>query len=102
MIFEVLAGPRSVDFAPSTVEEEIIQNVATILSTLRYTVPFDRGFGVNPTYLDDPMPAGRARVTADVIRAIQRYEPRCKVESVVFDADQGEGVLIPKVRVSIV
>lgn len=100
-MIEVRAGKPPIDFSPASVREEVVQNVATILATLRYSVPFARDLGVNPVYLDDPLPAGRAQATADVIRAIRRYEPRCRVESVSFDTDPIEGILIPKVRISI-
>lgn len=101
MTVEIKALPMPINFAPATVREEVIQNVATILATMRYSVPFARELGLNPDYLSDPVPAARARATADVTRAIRRYEPRCRIESVDFDEDPVEGILIPKVRVSI-
>lgn len=95
--------PRAapVNFAPSSVAEEVLQNVATLLDTLRYTVPYDRLLGINPEYLDDPTPVTRARLTADIIEAIQKYEPRAKVIEVTFNEDQGEGILVPTVRVDV-
>ena len=33
---------------PNSVEEEVAQNVLTILKTMRGSVPFDREFGINP------------------------------------------------------
>lgn len=101
MSTEIRPGKVSIDFAPASVREEVIQNVSVLLSTMRYTVPYARGLGVNPEYLDDPMPAARARAVADITSTIHRYEPRCRVESVAFDVDPKEGVLIPRVRVSI-
>lgn len=92
---------KPVDFAPATVTEEILQNVATILATVRYSVPYDRELGINPEYLDDPMPVTQARATADIIDAIRRYEPRCGVESVTFTGDGIEGIMRPLVRVYI-
>lgn len=95
--------PRTVpiNFAPGSVTEEVLQNVATLLSTLRYTVPYDRLIGVNPDYLDDPTPVTRARLTADIIDAIQKYEPRAEVIELTFEEDQAEGILIPTVRVDV-
>lgn len=101
MSTEIKAGIAPIDFAPVSVRAEVIQNVSVLLSTMRYSVPYARELGVNPEYLDDAMPASRARATADIIGTIHRYEPRCRVESVAFDADPKEGVLIPRVRVSI-
>lgn len=99
--YEVLPLGKPIDFAPATVTEEVLQNVATILATMRYSVPYDRMFGVNPEYLDDPTPVAQARATADIIEAIQRHEPRCGVESVRFTGNAMEGTLRPIVRVYI-
>src|SRR5690606_12659927 len=89
------------NFAPATDTDEILPNVATILATTRYSVPYNRYFGVNPDYLDDPIPLAKARATADIIDAIHRYEPRCRVESVSFTGDGAEGILRPIVRIYI-
>lgn len=101
MLHTVAPLGKPVDFAPASVTEEILQNVATILATVRYTVPYDRQFGINPEYLDDPMPVAQARATADIIDAIRRFEPRCMVESVTFERDGMEGTMRPIVRVYI-
>ena len=98
---EVTPRAAPINFAPATVAEEVIQNVATILATVRYTVPYDRELGINPEYLDDPMPMARARATADVISAIRQYEPRCEIVSVDFIEDQLEGTMKPVVKVAI-
>lgn len=98
--FEIGAGDAGkINFAPSTIEQEVLQNVATILATVRNTVPYDRALGINPDYLDDPTPVTRSRLIADIISAIHSREPRAKVTDVVFKEDQAEGVLIPTVRV---
>lgn len=98
-LYTVLPLGKPIDFAPPGVVAEVLQNVATILATVRYSVPYDRRFGINPEYLDDPMPISQARATADIIEAINRYEPRCRVESVSFDGNAMEGTLRPRVRV---
>lgn len=99
--FNITPRAAPINFAPATVTEEVLQNVATLLSTLRYTVPYDRLLGLNPEYLDDPTPVTRARLTADIIEAIQKYEPRAKVIEVTFKEDQAEGILIPTVRADV-
>lgn len=99
---EVTANKKpQIDFAPSTVEAEVLQNIATLLGTIRYTVPYDRTIGMNPTYLDDPTPATRARVTADIIDVLRTHEPRAKVIEVLFNEDQATGNLIPTARVTV-
>src|SRR5690606_27564942 len=63
MMYDVRPLAAAINVAPATEIDEILQNVAVILSTVRYTVPYDRRFGLNPQYLDDPLPVTRARAT---------------------------------------
>lgn len=100
-MIEVTPMAAPVNFAPNTVVEEVLQNVATLLSTIRYTVPYDRMLGINPNYLDDPSPVTRARLTADILETIQKYEPRAKVIEILFKEDQREGILVPTVRMDV-
>lgn len=88
----------------ATGAEEIIQNVRTILSTVRGTVPLDRDFGVSATMLDRPLPEAMAVLTSEYVREVERREPRVRVVSVDFKApvDSGaDGALFPVVRVQI-
>lgn len=83
---------------------EILQNVRTILDTIKGTVPFDREFGLNITFLDRPLPAAMAEFRGESISAIERLEPRVSVTSVDFVAKPDEamdGKLYPVVSVNI-
>jgi phage baseplate assembly protein W len=91
---------QDIDFAPASLEEEVIQNVRTILATPKYSVPLDRRFGVSAVMLDRPMPKAIAALQAEIITAIRRYEPRCRVKKVSFDGDM-DGRLVPRVRIEI-
>lgn len=94
-----------IDFAPKDVLTEIIQNVRTIISTTQFSVPLDRRFGIDGTVIDLPLPVAMARISAEVIRAITEYEPRCRVVSVDFESTEAtyakEGHLLPKVSIAI-
>ncbi|MDD4599614.1 hypothetical protein SDC9_04132 [bioreactor metagenome] len=90
-----------VNFSP-TVIEEIIQNVRIILSTPKFSVPLNREFGVTATMLDEPIPVAQAKLTSEIITAVQRWEPRVKVTKVTYEGDGIDGKLIPKVRVKII
>lgn len=100
MSITVTAGTFSVNFAPETTVEEILQNVAVILSTPQYSVPLDRGFGLEQKFLDKPMEVAKSMMVDDVITAIEGYEPRAKVLSVGFE-EGIEGYLSPSVEVEI-
>jgi phage baseplate assembly protein W len=97
---DVIARSEEIDFAPANIAAEIMQNVRTILTTPKYSVPLDRRFGVNIDILDSPLPKAMAVLQAEIITAVRRYEPRCRVIKVSFDGDM-DGKLIPKVRIKI-
>ncbi|GAV21618.1 GPW/gp25 family protein [Carboxydothermus pertinax] len=97
-----MAGAGEIDFAPSSKIAEILQNVRTIISTPKYSVPLNREFGVTISWLDDPLPVAQARLMNEIITAVLEWEPRVSVTQVIFDGDPQEGVLRPKVRVRLV
>lgn len=100
MIIEITGTLDKVNFAPSTIEEEVIQNIKTLISTMIYTVPLDRNFGIIANALDEPMPVAMAKLSSDIVDAISRYEPRAKVTQISFDGDI-DGRLIPRLRIEI-
>lgn len=90
---------EKIDFG-ATGAQEVLQNVAFILSTTVYSCPMDRVFGWVPD-LDSPILAAKARNAARIIQAIQENEPRAIVEQVRFEGDLINGQLKPIVRVRI-
>ncbi len=83
---------------------EIIQNVKTILSTIKGTVPLDRAFGVDWFFVDMPTPAAQAAFTAEIVTEIEKQEPRVKVIRVLWAADPlaaMDGKLLPTVQIKI-
>ncbi|MBQ7577219.1 MAG: GPW/gp25 family protein [Synergistaceae bacterium] len=89
-----------INFAPADTVSEIVQNVRTICATPKYSVPMDRMFGVNAAIVDRPTPKAMAEIQAEIIAAIRKYEPRCKVKRVSFEGDL-DGRLSVKVRILI-
>ena len=76
--------------------EELLENAATILSTLRGTNPQDRGMGlVSSDIIGRPAYAARGAFTVQAIEQIDTYEPRLSVVEVNFE--YGESKIIPKV-----
>ena len=74
-----------VDFNPASVVAEVLQNVRTILSTRKGSVPLDRDFGISWEYLDRPIDVAQMLMRSEIIDAVSKYEPRATVESVVFE-----------------
>jgi Phage baseplate assembly protein W len=98
--YDVRVAPTEVDFAPADLLTEIYQNVRTIVSTMKYTVPLDRAFGLDPKLIDLPMPFAQAKLTAEIIRTVHKYEQRCRVTRVFYDGDI-DGRLAPTIRIRI-
>lgn len=101
MIIQVSASDTlAINFAP-TPAEEIVQNVRTILTTLKGTVPLNRGFGIDPNLIDEPTAIAKARLTSAVIEAVKRSEPRVKVSAVSYLDELQEGRLVPIVHIDL-
>ena len=100
MEIDITASQGEINFAPDTVTEEIIQNVRTICTTPKYSVPMDRLFGVDTEIVDRPTPKAMAQLQAEIIQAVRKYEPRCRVRKVTFEGDN-DGKLAVKVRIEI-
>lgn len=89
-----------IDFAPGTVVEEVLQNVRTIITTPKYSIPLDREFGFDASMVDRPVHVAQARLTNEIFREVRRYEPRAVLEAIRFEADLS-GRLSPTVEVSV-
>ena len=99
MELDLLAGSlAAVDFAPQTQALEIIQNCQTILSTTKFSVPLDRDFGLDASFVDEPLLA--AKVESEIFTALKKYEPRVTIKQITWTADP-EGIIKPKVKVVI-
>lgn len=101
MIYDVLAQPmQGIDFAPATEADEILQNLRTIITTAKYSVPLDRDFGIDAEMLDLLLNVAQAKLQSEMITVIKKYEPRVEITSISF-IGTADGVLIPKVQVRI-
>lgn len=102
---EAIATPlQNIDWAPSTVTAEVLQNVRCIISTVLASVPLDREFGVSLAWLDDAGPVAEMKLRILLIDAIERFEPRAKIISIAFKdsgADGLAGRLSPVVKLEI-
>lgn len=90
----------SIDFAPATLAEEIVQNVRTILTTIKYEIPLDRGFGIDGGVVDMPIQQAEAFLSNEIFQQIKKYEPRAIIKNIAFEGDSN-GKLSPTVEVSV-
>lgn len=94
--------PGNITLAPKSTEEEILQNVAMIVSTPQFSVPLDRGFGLAQRFVDKPIQTAQAILVSEVLDAVEKYEPRVEVLSVSFEQGEQPGSLIPILEVNII
>ena len=94
----------AINLFPQTIVEEILQNVAVLITTVIGTVPLDRRLGVPITFIDEPQPRGMMKLTIFMLETIQTYEPRVQVQEIDFVPNPEaalDGKLYPRVKVVI-
>ena len=82
-------------------EETVRKCLTVLLGTREGEQALDRNFGLNWDFLDMTTAAAKARLTAEIIEKIKKYEPRAKIKSVKFKSDVN-GLLSPVLEVSVV
>lgn len=84
MAYTVTGGKQTVNWSAIGVAE-ILQNVAMIISTPKFTVPLRRDWFIDYSLLDKPMDLAKARLRAEIFAAIRTFEPRAEVLEIRFD-----------------
>ncbi|GHV32323.1 hypothetical protein FACS18949_02850 [Clostridia bacterium] len=90
-----------INLAPATIEDEVKQNIRMILLTPQYSVPLNRAFGMPQRFIDKPLPVAKTLLIAEIMDAIEAYEPRATVNKITFDEDAQDGRLSPILEVDI-
>ncbi|MDR0663707.1 MAG: hypothetical protein LBF80_06490 [Spirochaetaceae bacterium] len=80
---------------------EIMQNVRTILTTRRGTVPLNRDFGISFEFLDSPINTTRAKAEQEIFLQLKKYEPRAILKQIMWETDIISGQISPSVKVEI-
>lgn len=93
---------KKINLAPESTVEEVLQNVAIIISTPKFTVPLDRGLGLAQRFIDKPIQTAQSILISEVLDAIEECEPRAEVKNVSCVLGDRPGLLIPVVEVNIV
>ena len=79
--------------------DEVLQNVAVIISTPQGSVVSDRAFGIDFNIVNKPILLAKGLLIQEYTRKVKKYEPRATVTSVTFTHDDS-GILIPKVVIT--
>ena len=93
--------PVNITFGLSGVPR-IMQNVRTLLTTRRGTVPLDRDFGISFDFLDSPVNVTRAKAEQEIFLQMKKYEPRAILKQIKWDANVISGEIWPTVKVEVV
>lgn len=96
-----VVNDNRINFMPENIIQEVLQNVLTICTTVKGSVPLDRDLGVSAVMIDEPVNVVRARISSEIIEAVRKYEPRARISEVNFSGDMN-GKIIPHVKVRIV
>ncbi|MBQ4432482.1 MAG: GPW/gp25 family protein, partial [Synergistaceae bacterium] len=80
--------------------EEVVQNIRTIITTAKYSVPLFREFGVDGELVDIPSLEASAKLKADIIMAVRKYEPRAKITRINFEPDN-DGKLSLRISITL-
>lgn len=92
---------KDINLAPETEVEEILQNVAIIITTSKFSVPLNRDLGLSQRFIDMPLPVAKAILISEIHDAIEKYEPRASIGEITFKGDELNGKLVPIVEVII-
>lgn len=90
----------NIKFFPDTLAEEILQNVYTIITTQKFSVPLDREFGISATMLDSPINTSISVLKAEIVQAVRKFEPRARITKIDFD-ETLDGKLFLRLKVAI-
>ena len=92
----------TINFSPANEVEEILQNVLTICTTAKYSVPMDREFGIDGKLIDEPINSVRAKYTQEIVKAVRKFEPRAQISKVAFADNKDRELLYPQVWIRVV
>ena len=93
---------KNFSFVEDDLVRRILSNVATILATPKGSVPLYREFGLDMGFLDEPEPVAQMMMIDPVRDAVERWEPRARVEDVDAVSDPSQpGRLVPIVEIEI-
>lgn len=78
--------------------EDIKRNLTSLYSTRAGTIPMDREFGLDNSFVSKPMPVAQNELALEIVEKTERYEPRVTVESVTYVTDSIIGKMVATVH----
>lgn len=75
--------------------EDIRKNLSMLYATRAGSLPLNRDFGLEGDFISQPLPVAKSEFEFEVIRKTEIYEPRVRVEKVVYEYDSTNGAMKP-------
>ena len=85
-----------ITFSAADTAEDVQRCIAVLLSTRAGSV----AIGLSWDFVDLPMEAAQAALTAEIVAKVAKYEPRAQVQNVTYTVGD-DGTLLPHVEVTI-
>ena len=73
--------------------DRAVKNVANLINLRQGDLPFDRGLGVNPDYIDKPIAELSSDIITELEDMIKEREPRVHVSVELADVLNAESIL---------
>lgn len=84
-ILDMSSNKSFISFAPVTLLDEIMQNLATIFSTKANTVPYMRDFGLPGDVIDEQMDKAKMILSIWFRNQVKEYEPRVNIKTIKWN-----------------
>ena len=81
--------------------DEILQNVATIMSSRQGSMPMSRHIGLSHDWIGKPLNIARVQIVGELSNAIQEQEPRATLAEVMCAVDDKTGEILISAKVVI-
>lgn len=101
MVVSVSGNLESVEIMPATTEDEIIQNIRTIVSTIQGEAPMCRDVGVSKEAIHRPQSVAQVLLTRDIYTAVQDQETRAELKNVAYSETEKWGAMAPVLEVEL-
>ena len=80
--------PLSLSLCENDVEKSILQNVYSILTTAKGSIPMYRDFGLPMAYKDKPATVAETIIASEIMNALRRFEPRATYADVICETNE--------------
>lgn len=71
------------------IPDDAKKRLITLLSTPKFSVPFDRGFGIDMSFIDYPTDIARIKMLQSCIEQVRRYEYSYEIVDVELSVNDG-------------